>query len=123
MATRARLRSEATHPQNDPPRIVTPPNDSDSPVDAHACDDDEIEHMPQEKHIQLAVAATQAKVMSERKAAIYYRVPRTTVQGRVKGALSRTEAHAHERKLTEPQEDMLAEWVKVRMCASLTAPL
>ncbi|KAJ6549578.1 hypothetical protein DFH09DRAFT_1501894, partial [Mycena vulgaris] len=40
-------------------------------------------------------------------------VPRTTVQDRMNGALTRVDAHAHERRLTDVQEDVLAEWIKV----------
>jgi hypothetical protein len=117
MLTRARLRLEAPAAQEEPTAIATPPGDHpDSPVDADDADDadDEIEHLPQEKRIQLAVAASQAKLMSERKAADYYGVPRSTVQARAKGILTRKEAHAHERSLTSPQEEILAEWIKVR---------
>lgn len=111
MPTRARLRLEVPAVQEEPAAIATPSDEHpESPVDA----DNEIEHLPQEKRIQLAVAASQAKLMSERKAADYYGVPRSTVQARAKGVLTRTEAHAHERSLTSPQEEILAEWIKVR---------
>jgi hypothetical protein len=109
MHTRARLRlNEST--------AVAPvaEEDPDLPVDAEDTDDD-LEHLPQEKRIQLAVAATQAKLMSERKAAIYFGVSRTTVNRRANGILSRTEGHIHERRLSPAQEDILAEWIKVRI--------
>ncbi|KAJ7216086.1 hypothetical protein GGX14DRAFT_359283 [Mycena pura] len=51
--------------------------------------------------------------MSQRKAATFYKVPRTTLQDRMNGALTRVAAHAHERRLTDVQEDVLAEWIKV----------
>ena len=96
--------------------IATPHDDGDEHSDSPADADDEIDNLPQEKRIQLAVAASQAKLMSERKAAIYYRVSRSTVQDRAKGILTRKEAHAHERSLTSPQEEILTEWIKVRTC-------
>ncbi|KAJ7333309.1 hypothetical protein DFH08DRAFT_881034, partial [Mycena albidolilacea] len=46
--------------------------------------------------------------MSQRKAALYYSVPRSTLQDRAKGRLTRGDAHVHERLLTKPQEDSLA---------------
>lgn len=120
MATRARLRLNALSPHDELPAIATTPDEHpNSPVDADDDDDDNIEHLPQGKRIQLAVAAARAKLMSQRKAAIYYRVPRTTVQDRINGVLPRTEAHIHERSLTPAQEEVLAEWIKVRMCSSL----
>ncbi|KAJ7246022.1 hypothetical protein C8J57DRAFT_968506, partial [Mycena rebaudengoi] len=65
-----------------------------------------------EARLQLAVAAVQTKTLSERKAAIYYHVPRTTVQNRINGMVSREEAHAYERSLSSPQEEVLVKWVK-----------
>ncbi|KAJ7311687.1 hypothetical protein DFH08DRAFT_897426 [Mycena albidolilacea] len=50
--------------------------------------------------------------MSQRKAALYYSVPRSTLQDRAKGRLTRGDAHVHERLLNKPQEDVLAEWIK-----------
>ncbi|KAJ7781960.1 hypothetical protein DFH07DRAFT_1017888 [Mycena maculata] len=106
MHTRARTRLNA------PTAVVTALNEHpDSTIDADDADDD-IGELPQEKRIQLAVAAAQGKLMSERKAAIYYRVSRTTVQRRIDGILARKDAHIHERRLTPAQEDILAEWIK-----------
>lgn len=68
--------------------------------------------------MQLAIAAIESKILSERKAAIYYCVSRTTLQHRQQGMLTRTEAHAHERRLTAAQEDVLVEWVKVHVLAA-----
>jgi hypothetical protein len=85
-----------------------------SSVDANG-DDVDLEHLPAEARLQLAVAAVQTETLSERKAAIYYRVPRTTIQNRIKGMVSREEAHAHERSLSSPQEEVLVEWVKVQI--------
>lgn len=109
-----------------PPRATRRPNDHagaassvlrpESPVNT---DDDGFEDIPKEKRIQLAITAVESKTMSKRKAAIYYNVPRTNVQNRAKGMLVRLEAHAYRRKLSQPQENMLAEWVKVRTCSRL----
>jgi hypothetical protein len=119
MQTRARLRLNEPDAPHEPTVVAAAPDDHpDSPND----DDDDISNLPQEKRIQLAVAATQAKLMSERKAAAYYGVPRTTVQRRAQGILTRKDAHIHERSLTPAQEDILAEWIKVGMCSPFTAP-
>ncbi|KAJ7718403.1 hypothetical protein DFH07DRAFT_784935 [Mycena maculata] len=79
----------------DPPNpqtdiATTPAEHHESPVDAGLDDDDnyELELLPQEKHIQLALATSRAGLMSQRKAALYYRVLRSAVQGRVKGRLT-----------------------------------
>lgn len=123
MHTRARLRFHEPDPQDEPGVLAsTPYEHSVSPVDADDADDD-IKDLPQEKRIQLAVAATQAKLMSERKAAIYYGVSRTTVQRRSQGILARKEAHIHQRRLTPAQDDVLAEWIKVRICSLFAASL
>lgn len=109
-----------------PPRATRRPNDHASAASSVQrpelpmnTDDDSFEDMPKEKCIQLAIIAVESKTMSERKAAIYYDVPRTTVQNRAKGMLIRMEAHAYRRNLSQPQENMLAEWVKVRTCSRL----
>ncbi|KAJ6605916.1 hypothetical protein B0H10DRAFT_359799 [Mycena sp. CBHHK59/15] len=100
MHTRARLRLNEPDPQDEPTVVVAAPDeDPDSLVDTEDTDDD-IADLPQEKRIQLAVAVTQGKLMSERKASIYYGVPRTTMQRRAQGVLTRQEAHIHERRLT-----------------------
>ncbi|KAJ7766469.1 DDE superfamily endonuclease-domain-containing protein [Mycena maculata] len=101
--------ARAPDPPNDHTDATAPTQRPESPVDT---DDDDFENMPKEKHIQLAIAAIQANIISERKAAIYYRVPRTTVQRRATGILTRVEAHVHRRSLSQAQEDVLAEWVK-----------
>jgi hypothetical protein len=114
MPSRAILRSDAPAAPTEPTNGGTTTERAELPVDAHNCDDGDLEHLPYERRVQMAVAASQSGLMSERKAAIYYRVARTTVQDRAKGALTRNDAHLHERKLTQPQEDVLSEWIKVR---------
>ncbi|KAF7335093.1 DDE-domain-containing protein [Mycena venus] len=80
--------------------------------------DDDLELLSQEERIQLAIATiNKAEIsgrrISERAAAIYFRVPRATLQDRRRGVLTRVQGHAHERALSSAQEDVLAEWVKV----------
>jgi hypothetical protein len=113
MPSRARLRCDAPAAPTEPTDGVTVTERPELPIDAHNCDDGDLEYLSYERRVQMAVAASQSDLMSERKAAIYYRVARTTVQDRAKGALTRNDAHLHERKLTQPQEDVLAEWIKV----------
>ncbi|KAF7335145.1 DDE-domain-containing protein [Mycena venus] len=113
MPPHTRLRSDVPNTSTEPTDGATTPDERpESPVDAHNCDDGDLEHLPHEKRIQLAVAASQSGRMSQRKAAQYYRVPRTSVQDRANGVLIRSDAHLHERKLTKAQEDVLAEWIK-----------
>jgi hypothetical protein len=115
MQTRARLRLSEPDPSNDHINDATTSDDDEGAAsDAAAGDDEDLEHLPLERRIQLAMAAVQTGVMSDRKAALYYRAPHTTIQRRIKGVLPRREAHAHERSLTNPQEEVLAEWIKVR---------
>lgn len=49
--------------------------DDDTPTLPELCDDD-LEHLPYEERVQLALTAIRASAMSERKACIYYRVSR-----------------------------------------------
>jgi hypothetical protein len=81
--------------------------------DDYLADDEDLDDLPIERHLQLTIAAAGACLMSQRKAAIFYKVPHTTVQDRMNGALTRVDAHAHERRLTDVQEDILVEWIKV----------
>lgn len=74
----------------------------------------ELENLTQEQRLQLAITAIANKVMSERAAAKYYAVPRSTLQDRRHGVPTRVEAHASERLLGVHQEGVLKEWVKVR---------
>jgi hypothetical protein len=81
--------------------------------DDYLADDEDLDDLPIERRLQLAIAAAGARLMSQCKAAIFYKVPRTTVQDRMNRVLTRVDAHAHERRLTNVQEDILAEWIKV----------
>ncbi|KAJ7249680.1 hypothetical protein C8J57DRAFT_964742, partial [Mycena rebaudengoi] len=63
-----------------------------------------------EERIQLAVKSVQKRERSVRGAAKYFRVPRTTLDRRLCGVQTRTEAHEHERALSLAQEDVLTEW-------------
>jgi 4-hydroxybenzoate polyprenyltransferase len=47
--------------------------------------------------------------MSQRKAELEYRVPRATLQNRIKGHISRQEAHVPQQRLSTVQEQRLAE--------------
>ncbi|KAJ7722235.1 hypothetical protein DFH07DRAFT_783913 [Mycena maculata] len=91
----------------DLPALVDESDDEDE-----LCDD-ELEHLTHEERVQLALTAIRTSVMSQRKACLYYRVTRGTVQNRAKGIPTRTEGHAHERKVSEAKESILKEWVKV----------
>lgn len=122
MPQRAVLPLGAPDPPNPQTNIATTPAEhQDSPVDTDPDDDDDNDPalLPQEKRIQLALAVSQAGLMSQRKAALYYSVPRSTLQDRAKGRLTRGDAHVHERLLTKPQEDVLAEWIKVLTFSTL----
>lgn len=105
-------RSRPLENRTDAIAAAGPAHRPESLVDADA--DEDFEHMPRELRVQLAVAAVQQNLMSENEAARYYRARRTTVQRRLYGILTRTEAHSHRRKLNQQQEDVLAEWIKVR---------
>ncbi|KAJ6600086.1 hypothetical protein B0H10DRAFT_1958891 [Mycena sp. CBHHK59/15] len=50
----------------------TPEEHPEWPVDAHNCDDGNLEHLSHEKRVQLAVAASQSGLMSQRMATKYY---------------------------------------------------
>ena len=51
---------------------------------------------------------------SERKASLDWGVPRGTLQDRISGRLSRSEAHAYEQRLAPTQEQRLTDWVLVQ---------
>lgn len=106
MPNRANTLTNATGAPDEP---TDPPI---APIDDGAVDVD-LEHLPMEARIQLALTAIEVSGTSERKAALYYRVNRGTLQNRIKGIQPRGEAHVEERKLTRAQEDVLTEWVKV----------
>lgn len=103
-----------TRPENRP---APPDIDLNSapavPIDGNVADID-LDHLSEEQRMVLAIAAIQTSNIAQRKAARDYRVPRGTLKNRLKGIRPRAEAHAHERKLTAAQEEVLTEWVKVR---------
>lgn len=72
--------------------------------------------LTQEQKIQLAITAIQHSggTLSIRRAATDYGVPRTTLQDRMNGVLTRTAAHAHQQALTPAQESILVDWVKAQ---------
>ena len=51
---------------------------------------------------------------SERKASLDWGVSRGTIQDRISGRLSRSEAHAHKQRLAPIQEQRLTDWVLVQ---------
>ena len=63
-----------------------------------------------EEAIQRALNAV-ANGMSQKKAGLEFGVPRSTLQNRINGILSRQEAHEHEQRLSPVQEDHLTQWV------------
>ncbi|KAH7903502.1 hypothetical protein BJ138DRAFT_968943, partial [Hygrophoropsis aurantiaca] len=73
-----------------------------------------------EERIQAAIAAINASgmkpngatVLSIRRAAQDFDVPRATLQARYNGRQSREQAHEHKQKLTTAQELVLVEWIK-----------
>ncbi|KAJ7766241.1 hypothetical protein B0H16DRAFT_1212189, partial [Mycena metata] len=67
-----------------------------------------------ELRYQWAINAVQGRrALSSRKAAVLYRVARSTLDTRLKGVKSRREAHEHQHVLSTAQEGVLVEWVKV----------
>jgi hypothetical protein len=66
-----------------------------------------------EQDIQQALNAI-TNGMSQRKAELEYGVPRATLQNRMKGHISRQEAHVPQQRLSTVQEQRLAEWVLVQ---------
>lgn len=71
-----------------------------------------------EEDVQRALNAI-TNGMSIQKAGREYGVPRSTLQDRIKGALSKQEAHEHEQRLSQVQEDHLAQWVLVQEALGL----
>ena len=55
-----------------------------------------------------------ANSKSERKASLDWGVPRGTLQDRISGRLSRSEAHAYEQRLVPIQEQRLTDWILVQ---------
>lgn len=61
---------------------------------------------------QEAAASANAKAtLSARQASKRFNVPRTTLQDRLSGGLSRQEAHDHQMNLTPAQEQVLEDWI------------
>ncbi|TVY12490.1 hypothetical protein LARI1_G009648, partial [Lachnellula arida] len=66
-----------------------------------------------ENDVQLALRAI-ASGMTQKTAGLEYGVPRGTLQDRIKGRLSRQEAHTFQQRLSMIQEDHLTKWVLVQ---------
>lgn len=66
-----------------------------------------------EQDLQDALLAI-TKGMSQRQAEIKYNIPRATLQNRMKGYVSRAEAHEYRQKLSKVQEDRLTQWILVQ---------
>ena len=66
-----------------------------------------------EEVLQAALDAV-AKGMSQKLAAKEYRVPRTTIQNRIKGHITTQEAHEPQQRLSKVQEDNLTQWILVQ---------
>jgi len=63
-----------------------------------------------EEDVQRALNAV-ANGMSQKKAGLEFGVPRSTLQHRINGTLSRQEAHKPQQRLSIVQEDRLTQWV------------
>ena len=114
MYTRAQSKSLATTtklsaPDSDP--VVDPVVD---PGDL-AVNDLNLADLPQEDRMNLAIAActNPNRKISINMAASAYRVVRSTLQNQIKGMQTRQEAHTGELLLSKPEEQVLAEWIKV----------
>ena len=65
-----------------------------------------------EQAVQLAINDLNAGVYaSQRAAAKVYGIPRSTLQGRLKGATNSALSHQHQQRLTPLQEDFLVQWI------------
>lgn len=105
--------------------MTTLSTEDDSIVDALA-DDFDLMSLSQEDRIQRAITAISRYAetgvkYSIRRAAIDYDVPRSTLQDRYNGRLTRVQAHGSQQKLSPAQENILVEWIKVQ--ASLNCHL
>ncbi|KIL55149.1 hypothetical protein M378DRAFT_18199 [Amanita muscaria Koide BX008] len=88
------------------------------PITPHSTD---VLALPQEERIQLAISAINEagkkangeSLLSVRKAASLYNVPRSTLGDRIKGLPTRAEAHADQRLLSVAEEEIIVEWAKV----------
>ncbi|CEO58658.1 hypothetical protein PMG11_03366 [Penicillium brasilianum] len=66
----------------------------------------------QEGKILLALSDLEnGRINSLRAAAKLYAIPRSTLQARADGRLSRVDIHPNRRKLTELEEDSLVQWI------------
>jgi hypothetical protein len=63
-----------------------------------------------EEDVQRALNAV-ANGMSQKKAGLEFGVPRSTLQNRMNGTLSRQEAHEPQQRLSTVQEDRLTQWI------------
>ena len=52
--------------------------------------------------------------MSQKKAGLEYRVPRSSLQNRINSYISRQEARIPQQRLSTVQEERLAEWILVQ---------
>jgi len=66
-----------------------------------------------EEDIQRALNAI-ANGMSQKKAGLEFGVPRSTLQHRMNGHISRQEAHIPQQRLSMVQEERLAKWVLIQ---------
>jgi len=82
----------------------------------------DISALSKEERIQLAIAAVRdsglkadgvTTLLSLREAARIYDVPRGTLTDRYNGVRTRAEAHEHEQLLSDSQEEVLVDWIKV----------
>ena len=99
-------------------QIDEPQDPFDPATDMHADADLDLQEVDIEVRYRWAMAAVQGgrRGLSARKAAVLYRLPRTTLDARLLGVKSRQEAHEHEWVLGSAQEAVLVEWVKVATC-------
>jgi hypothetical protein len=71
-----------------------------------------MEDLDIETRYKLAIAAVRTRETPAHAAAIEFCVPRSTLGTRLKGAVSRKEAHESQKALTTAQEVVLVEWIK-----------
>ena len=68
-----------------------------------------------EGRLALSIQAIQNKqILSTQRAAQLYNIPRSTLQGRVSGALPQAAANAQKRKLHPTEEQALVRWILAR---------
>jgi Tc5 transposase DNA-binding domain/helix-turn-helix, Psq domain len=94
-----------------------PHNTNEHLVEVDALD---LEEATPEQRIQMAIQAIERNglrengrpVLSIREAATTFKVPKSTLEARLKGRKTRMEAHESEKKLSKAAEDALVDWVK-----------